>query len=158
MAKAAKDKKTPEKAKALFILALTQNPNVTAAADLARINHSTAYRWKNEDKKFAEAWENALERSTDSLEQEAIRRAREGVVRMKFHEGRAITIAGPDGKTQIPYLEREYSDTLLIFLLKAHRPKKYRDNTIALVGGDAKAEPISIRVVTDAAVIPEVSK
>lgn len=48
------------------------------------------------------------------LEDEAVRRGYEGVER-------PVTIAG---KREII---REYSDTLLIFLLKAARPQKYRD-------------------------------
>jgi hypothetical protein len=48
------------------------------------------------------------------LEDEAVRRAYEGVERPVFQGGKQVGVV------------REYSDTLLIFLLKALRPEKYR--------------------------------
>lgn len=57
------------------------------------------------------------------LELEARRRACEGVERKKFHQGEPVI----DPVTGKHYVEREYSDILLICLLKAHRPKKYRE-------------------------------
>ena len=54
-------------------------------------------------------------RAVDALEDEAVRRAYEGVER-------AVTVAGQRE------IIREYSDTLLIFLLKGARPERYRDN------------------------------
>jgi hypothetical protein len=68
------------------------------------------------------------------LEDEAVRRGREGHLRPVFHQGKEIGAI------------REYSDTLLIFMLKARRPAKFReqyvvpqnkvaDNTIVITGG-----------------------
>ena len=51
----------------------------------------------------------------DDLELEARRRAVEGTERPVFYQG-----------GEVGYV-REYSDTLLIFLLKAHRPNKFRE-------------------------------
>jgi hypothetical protein len=67
------------------------------------------------DEAFARAWEDALEQGTDSLEDEARRRALQGVEKPVFREGRQVGTV------------TEYSDTLLIFLLKARRPEKFRD-------------------------------
>ena len=52
---------------------------------------------------------------TPLLEDECLRRARDGVKVPRFHNGK---ISG--------YVRRS-SDALLIFLLKARRPEKYRD-------------------------------
>jgi hypothetical protein len=52
------------------------------------------------------------ETGTDLLEDEALRRAEDGVAEPRFYEGRLC------GHVQ------KYSDTLLIFLLKARRPQK----------------------------------
>jgi hypothetical protein len=95
---------------------------------------------RDEDAGFAQAWQDALEESADLLEQEARRRAYEGVQRLKFDRGKLITIPVLDteGKPVLdgeglpltqPYVEHEYSDTLLIFLLKGIRPEKYRERT-----------------------------
>ena len=52
---------------------------------------------------------------TDALEDEALRRAFHGSERPVFQ-----------GKELVGYV-RDYSDTLLIFMLKARRPEKYRE-------------------------------
>ena len=80
-----------------FLTALAAGQSVTAAAEAAGIDRKTAYRWRDAQPDFAASWEDALEDGTDHLEDEALRRAFAG------------------------------SDLLLIFLLKARRPKKYRE-------------------------------
>ena len=46
----------------------------------------------------------------------------------------------PDGATKtVPLMEHQYSDTLLITLLKAHRPEKYRDRVDLKHGGTIRA-------------------
>ena len=62
--------------------------------------------------------------ATEVLEAEARRRAVTGVRRLKFDKGQAII----DPETGEPYVELDYSDVLLIFLLKARAPEKYREN------------------------------
>ena len=86
------------------------------------------------------AWEEALEQAVDLLEGEARRRAT-GINRDVWYAGEVVGT------------ERAYSDTLLIFLLKAHRPAKFRDNvkvehsaganpaTRALLGGHVGTPP-----------------
>ncbi len=90
-----------------FLEALEATANVSEAARVAGISHRTPYRNRRKDKLFAEAWEQALERGIATLEIEVRRRALHGVS------------ASEDVK---------YSDSLAMFLLKAHRPEVYRDN------------------------------
>jgi hypothetical protein len=73
------------------------------------------YRWRATDPQF-EAWKLAYERGTDVLEDEAQRRAVDGVqdFRLDRHG------------VEHPYTR--YSDALLMFLLKARRPERFRDN------------------------------
>lgn len=93
-----------------FLKALALTGVVQSAADAANIGRKTAYRERDKDPEFAKQWDDALESALDTLEKEAWRRAVEGVEEpSKFG------------------LIRKYSDTLLIFLLKANRPAKYRD-------------------------------
>lgn len=81
------------------------------------------------DPDYAEAFEIARMRGVDVLEAEAVRRAHEGVTKPIFHGGkRAIDVVqNPDGSIKrdaagkpigISAAVREYSDTLLIFMLK----------------------------------------
>jgi hypothetical protein len=105
---------TPEKAEARsrFLAMLTEGETVRDAVVECGYDRATFYRWRDADSEFAAAWERAYTDGTDALEAEAQRRGMAGVEK-------PITVAGQRE------LVREYSDTLLIFLLKARRPDKY---------------------------------
>lgn len=106
-----------------FLELFAQTGNVTTSAEAVGITRKTAYQWRNQDSDFAEAWDDAEQQSHDLLEAEAFRRAYEGVDDFKV---------GPNGQ----FVEmKRYSDTLTIFLLKARRPEKYRDNATLQVTG-----------------------
>lgn len=87
------------KKKSAIIRSFELGNSVSMACRSARLGRTTYYRWRQDDREFALACEAAIETGTDRLEDEAKRRA-----------------MGKDG-----------SDTLLIFLLKARRPDKYKD-------------------------------
>ena len=99
--------KNTPKKRALFLGALTEGASVTAACDRAVITRRTVYVWRAADPEFAAAWDDAIEAGTDALEDEALRRA------------------------------KDKSDTLLIFLLKARRPEKYKDRVSTEHSGTA---------------------
>lgn len=99
-----------------FIQRLVQTGNVSAACKRARISRQHAYEVRGQDEVFKAAWDEALEIATEALEFEARRRAAVGVLEPVFHQGLQVGTI------------RRYSDTLLIFLLKAHKPNTYRDN------------------------------
>lgn len=88
---------------------------MTRAAKATRRHRSTWYRWRGERPDFAAAWAAALEHGTDALEDEAVRRAVEGVIKPVFHQGKRVGTL------------RVYSDSLLMFLLRARRPEKFAD-------------------------------
>ena len=91
------------------LAAMASGQSVTAAADTAAINRWTIYRWRKEDEDFAEAMARAQEEGIDRLEDHARQRAMDA--------------------------ERP-SDALTMFLLKAHRPVKYRERVdLAHSGG-----------------------
>ena len=52
-----------------------------------------------------------------------------------------------DPETNRPYVEHEYSDGLLLALLKAHRPGKFREKIDAKQGddGDSQAMPDEVK-------------
>lgn len=83
--------------KPAFLKALALEASVTKASQVAGINRDTAYSAYGKDEAFAKAWDDAIEESVDDLESVARTRAKDG------------------------------SDVLLIFMLKAWRPAKYRE-------------------------------
>jgi hypothetical protein len=97
-----------------FLAAYAETCSITSAARAAKLNRSAHYDWLASDEEYRKAFAKAHEQAADALEDEAVRRAHEGTEK-------PITVAGERE------LVREYSDTLLIFLLKAIRPAKYRE-------------------------------
>src|SRR6266540_5668259 len=95
--------RTPKK-DAKFLEILSQGATVGAAAGGAGYARRSLYRWREADAELAAAWESALEAGTDGLEDEALRRAKDGVAEPRFYEGR---VCG--------YVQK-YSDALLICL------------------------------------------
>lgn len=94
---------TPKKAlrtaawRRTFLTVLRNTANVRASCEKAGITRARAYQVKDADTAFSAQWDEAVEDAVDSLEEIARQRA------------------------------RKTSDVLLIFLLKAHRPGKYRE-------------------------------
>lgn len=102
------DMKAAERWRPRFLSTLARTGNVVRSAQRAKIKPHTAYKHRRNDAEFAKEWEAALDEAIDRLEGHAFERA------------------------------REYSDTLTIFLLKAHRPEKYGEtlkHQISGVGG-----------------------
>ncbi len=102
--------------KTAFLHALADTVNVARACRDAGIPRRTAYDWRDADPDFAREWDDALDNGIDLLEAELHRRAFEGVEKPVYYKGEQV------GTT------RHYSDALAMFLLKAHRPARYRDN------------------------------
>jgi len=104
-----------EQSRQRFLDELARGASVGGAAKLSGSSERTLYRLRKADAKFAEAWAEAYEAGTDALEAEAQRRAVEGVEEAVYYQGeRCGTV-------------RKYSDTLLIFLMKARDPKRFCD-------------------------------
>lgn len=100
----------------VFLGALSDGASITRAAETAGIGRRTAFDHRHRDEGFALAWHEAAEAGADRLEDEARRRAAEGTLKPVYQGGKLV------GEI------REYSDTLLIFLLKGKRPEVFRDN------------------------------
>lgn len=156
--------------KKAFLAAFKVSANLTKAADAVRVDRGMHYRWLKEDPEYAAQFEAAKEEAAQSLEDEAVRRAHEGVLSPIVYHGRVCyePILGPDGRplqepvlgddgqplmkedgdpvtrpAVRPLMKREFSDTLLVTLLKAFRPEKYRDS-VEHVG--AGGRPIALEV------------
>ena len=91
--------------------------SLTASCLTAGVNWGTFRYWRKHEPEFDAQVEEAVEAATDRLEDEAFRRAHDGV------QGRPVFNNGEI----VGYLH-EYSDRLLETLLRARRPDKYREN------------------------------
>ncbi len=117
------------------------------------ISLSRHYRWLANDATYAAKWREAQEVFVGRLEREAYRRAVKGVERKKFHKDEPII----DPETGQQYVEREYSDQLLMFLMKANAPQKYRpvaenlptQNNVNVGVGVTNQVNVGIRVIED---------
>ncbi len=113
---------------------------MSAACVDAGLTRSRAYQWRTEDEAFAKAWDEAVEEGTDRMEDEAYRRAVQGTTKPVYQQGRKV------GEVQ------EFSDTLMIFMLKGRRPEKFKDrvaNELTGPNGTPLAPPV-IQFVRDA--------
>ena len=98
-----------------FLAAIADSGNITAACEAARLSRAAMYEWRADDPSFAAEWDAALELGLDSLEDELMRRAKDGTLRPVFQGGEIVGHI------------REYSDTLGIFMLKSRRRHVYGD-------------------------------
>jgi hypothetical protein len=114
-----------------FLAMLRDTANVRRSAEAAAVARSTAYAERETDAEFARRWDEALEDACDVLEAAAWKRAVEGTEKPVYQGGQLV------GHVQ------EYSDTLTLALLKAHRPEKYRERLDARHSGpDGGAIPV----------------
>ena len=120
-------KKIPEKHKkavCLFVSCLQEGASVTRAAQRAELDRSRLYYWRSQDAHFRKIWDEAIEAGSDVIEDEALRRAVEGVEKPVYRGGEVVGHV------------RDYSDAMLTMLLKARRPEKY-SNTAARTKDDS---------------------
>jgi len=109
-----------------FLKAYSICGRISEAARIAQIDRQDHKRWYKADPVYRMAFDDHQEETAQLLEDEAIRRAYEGVKRPVLYQGRAVKIGG---SRKVLY-ETQYSDTLLIALLKRFRPALYRENTV----------------------------
>ena len=127
-------KKTTPEFKEAFVGMLGQVPNITAVCRLMNITTANVRTARKRDPEFDKKVLSAIDEGYDTLEEEARRRAVDGVVEPVFYKGSLIV----DEKSK-PVGIRKYSDQLLIFLLKGYRPKKFNPGAKLQLGtGDKK--------------------
>ena len=117
------------KKKRMFLQAFIANGgNISDAAECAGMSTSTHYQWLDKDSVYRQAFEQAVDESTDTLIGEAVRRATVGDEQPVYHKGELIGYRNTK------------SDNLLMFLLKQRDPS-FRDNytnqtNIGIMGGE----------------------
>ena len=98
-----------------FLQALADSGSVTAAVATAGTSRTRVYELRKTDAAFAAAWDEAEEIAIDRLQDEARRRAIEGVAE-PLSAGKLVR-----GDDDQPIMVQRYSDNLLLALLKARR-------------------------------------
>lgn len=86
-------------AKTKLLAKLATGASISASAKAAGVHRQTYYDWRKSDEEFSELADQAIEMGTDSLEDSALRQARQG------------------------------NTTLMVLLLKSRRPDKYKDRS-----------------------------
>lgn len=110
--------KTKEQWDRFFFLVSASGGNVTRACEQAKITRMAVWQREQSDPEFKKRLEAAKQLGADFLEDEATRRAFEGVDEpVGFYMGVSTTV------------KRNYSDALIQFLLKGLKPEKYKDRS-----------------------------
>jgi hypothetical protein len=105
--------RTPQHAEK-FLETLRKGHTVAFCATVAGISLRCAYDWREADPEFKAAWEDAYEHGSHMIEEEARRRAVDGVQEPVFYQG--VEVA------QV----RKFSDGLMLPILRA-RLDRYKD-------------------------------
>lgn len=92
-----------------FFSALAETANVRAAASQAGMSYQSAYKLRKRDGGFDASWQSALAEGYERLELMLLERAMHGAEQDVWYQGKNV------GKM------RNYSDSLALSLLRAHR-------------------------------------
>jgi hypothetical protein len=98
---------------------------VLVASQWSKVARSEHYRWLHEDPSYRRRFEAADRRYTQTLKDEAVRRAHDGVRKLVLYKGQPVFYQGE------PLFEHVYSDHLLIKLLEAGDPDKFNRQKVA---------------------------
>ncbi len=124
-----------QKAKA-FLAAFRISGQITAAAEAAKIDRTTHYRWLKASAKYAEDFKQAWEEFGDAFEAEAIRRAKDGYMEPVFYQGVACGVV------------RRYDSGLMQMMLPRFKPEYRRGGGVEVTSKTAAAESsITVRFV-----------
>lgn len=102
---------------ARFLAAFGASASIVQASRWAKLNRGSHYNWMKEDPTYPARFEDAKNKAARTLEDEAVRRAHQGLRKAIYYKGKVVGH------------ETEYSDTLMLALLKANAPEKFIDRT-----------------------------
>lgn len=108
-----------------FLAALARSGNVISAAIAAHLDRAALEEARRTDRAFANEWDMAEATAAHKLEDEAWRRAVEGVPEPLISEGKVVR--DDDGR---PLSIQRYSDALLIEMLRMYRLPKFRRKSL----------------------------
>lgn len=106
-----------------LLVALARCGQVTTACQIVGVRTSSHYAWLKQQPLYAEEAQRARQLYLESMEREADRRAVQGTLEPVFYQG------------QVVGYKSVYSDTLLMFRLKALAPERYRERSEQTISG-----------------------
>lgn len=134
-----------------FLAAYVRTASITKAARAARIERRLHYVWLADDPEYPRMFAAAQTEAAQILEDEAIRRAHEGVLEPLVYKGRFQYKSRPKKNPDGSYVEengrkvyedygaplaiRSYSDGMMMFLLRGFLPNKYKENSSVELSG-----------------------
>lgn len=98
-----------------FLECFAASSSVLKASRWAKVHRQSHYRWLGESETYRKAFEVTECRAARTLEDEAVRRAHDGVKKTIRYKGKVVGH------------EHEYSDSLMQTMLKATNPEKFRE-------------------------------
>lgn len=142
-----------------FLAAFALCGRISKAADAAGHERDLHYRWLKDDPDYPALFAEAKARAVDAFEDEAKRRAVEGVFEPTTHQGAFVyPVIGyrRDAKgrfdptkpihSKTPYGVMKLSDRLLEFLLRGAKPETYREARTVEISGPGGG-PIALQLV-----------
>lgn len=126
-----------------FLLCFEACDSITQAARWCKITRENHYLWLDSDEEYRKAFEIAQPRAWRAMEDEAVRRAHQGIKKAVRYKGKVVGF------------DTEYSDTLMNTLLK--RDPKFRERWSGeLTGKDG--QPLKMDVTTARALLHSASE
>lgn len=98
-----------------FLDAYCESGRVDLATKHVGVKYQAPYQWAKTDPSFLERWNDAKKIAAMKLEDAAFKRAHTGYTKPIYQRGVLVGV------------ERHYSDSLTMFLLRGAMPEKYRD-------------------------------
>lgn len=98
-----------DRRKVRFLKNLATSSHVAHSAEAAGVALSTVYLWRERDPEFFREWARALAAGYELLEMELLDRARNGVEKPVFHDGKQVATV------------KQYNDGIGVKLLLAHK-------------------------------------
>ena len=107
---------------AAFLAQLASSGSVTKAWKASKRTRTYCYEWRAKRPEFAKAWDEIADVHRDNLEASAMARAIQGIEEIVIFKGRVMR----DPLTNKVLTVQRFDTALTIFMLKAHRPERYR--------------------------------
>ena len=117
--------------KKAFLASYAHTGRITKAGKACGVGWRNHYNWMAADPVYATAFATAKRMAGDFLEDEAVRRAMEGITKRVYYKGDVVDEV------------QEFSDLLMIFLLKGAKPDTYREHVDIRLSQAQAAEQIA---------------
>lgn len=115
-----------------FFAALSGCANITKSCKMVDMPYSYVLKNRHERPDFAERYDEAMKKGLQALEDKALEYAFDGIPRGVYYQGAKI------GE------EKEPSERLIEFVLKANKPEKYRENAMTFnMGANSLVQVLS---------------